>query len=188
MKLLYAGRLSREKGVHTAVRALARVAQSEDMDAIGLDIVGAGSDEYEQELKVLVTQLGLSTVVTFRGAVPRAEMPQVLARYDALLFPSEWEEPFARIVLEAMASGLVVIGTSTGGTGEVLVHNETGLTFPPGDATALATEISRLRNDPALGQRLRDAGRERLTHEFTFERMVDQLETVLQEIAADAPR
>jgi glycosyltransferase involved in cell wall biosynthesis len=106
-------------------------------------------------------------------------MPAVMAEHDALLLLSEWEEPFARIVLEAMAAGLVVIGSLTGGTPEVLIENETGLTFPRGDANVLANQLQRLFGNPDLVRSLADAGRQRVEERFTFSRMVDQLEDAL---------
>jgi glycosyltransferase involved in cell wall biosynthesis len=185
LKLLYAGRLDVEKGVHTAIRAMGLLVGQQN-SGVTLDIIGKGNPDYEAELKALVRRHNLSQTVSFRGRVPRSEIPAVFAQYDALIFPSEWEEPFARTILEAMAAGLVVIGATTGGTVEILVEGETGLTFPPGDAKTLADQIHRLRNDFALHQRLGTAGQQCVTEKFTFQRMVDQIETVLQHIAVGA--
>jgi glycogen(starch) synthase len=104
----------------------------------------------------------------------------VLAQYDALIFPSEWQEPFARTVLEAMAAGLVVIGTTTGGTGEILVDEVTGLTFPAGDAQVLARQIQHLYHNPTLRVQLAKIGQQCVIQNFTFSRMVDQIETALK--------
>ncbi len=185
LKLVYVGRLTPEKGVHTAIRALALLAHRIDRP-ITLDLIGSGSPDYERELKTLVQRSGLEGYVSFRGSLPRDEMPTALTQYDALLFPSEWEEPFARTVLEAMAARLVVIGTITGGTGEVLLEGETGLTFPAGDAAALARQIQHLHDNRPLRTRLAEAGRERVRSRFTFKRMADELESALQEIAESA--
>lgn len=181
LKLLYAGRLAPEKGVHTAIRALANLDNSSH-HRVTLDIVGGGETRYVSELKELVGTYHLGDRVAFRGNVDRSEMPAVFNEHDALLFPSEWEEPFARTVLEAMAAGLVVIGTITGGTGEVLAEGETGLTFHPGDSTQLATQIQRLLADPTLRRRLATTARWRVEEEFTLEHMVDKLETVLGDL------
>lgn len=182
LKLLYAGRLTSEKGVSTAIRALAQVPQREDRP-VTLDLLGGGDPRYHKDLKNLVRQSRLESRVKFRRSVPRSEMPTVLAEYDALLFPSEWAEPFSRIVMEAMAAGLVVIGTTTGGTGDVLVEDLTGLTFPPGDARALAGQIQHLRDSRMLGHRLSGEARRRVERKFTFERMVDEIEAYLESLA-----
>ena len=82
-----------------------------------------------------------------------------------------------------MAAGLVVIGTTTGGTGEILVEGETGLTFPAGDAEQLAAQIRRLVDDPVLCRRLGDSGCRTVREYYTLGRMVDELEAELFTIA-----
>ncbi len=186
LRLLYAGRLSREKGVATAIRAMA--ALSAEPAPPTLDLLGHGEPGYEGELRQLVASLGVSSRVSFRAGVPRAQMPATIAEYDALLFPSEWPEPMARIIMEAMAVGLVVVGTTTGGTGDLLRDGETGLTFPPGDSAALAEQIRRLRAATDLGMRLSSEARRRVEEGYTFERMVSELEGILTETAESAER
>lgn len=181
LRLLYAGRLAPDKGVHTAVRAMAFLESRVD-GPVTLDMVGAGDADYVRSLKDLIGKLRLHANVSFRDSVPRARVPTLLAEYDVLIFPSEYQEPLARIVMEAMATGLVVVGTTTGGTGELLKEDVTGLTFRPGDARGLASQIGRLLGDSALAQRLAQAARARVEQEFTFQRMVDELETVLREL------
>lgn len=178
LRLLYAGRLSVEKGVHTAIRAMSVIANRYDSD-ITLDIVGGGDPRYVGELKSDVQRNNLNRNVRFLGRVDRCEMPALLAKYDALIFPSEWEEPFARIVMEAMASGLVVIGTTTGGTREILVESETGLTFPPGDVESLVSQVERLYSNAEFGFHLAKASQNLVRDKFTFTRMIDQLESAL---------
>lgn len=184
VRLLYMGRLEPLKGVHTLLRAMQEAADSSN--AV-LDILGAGPADYVAELKGMVTQANLQDVVRFLGAVPRSQVPAVLAEHDVLLFPSEWEEPFARSVLEAMAAGLAVVGTTTGGTGEILREGETGLTYGTGDAQRLAAQICRIVDDAALRHRLSEAGRRIVRQQYTLERMVDDLERELQSIAQLAP-
>jgi glycosyltransferase involved in cell wall biosynthesis len=181
LRLLYAGRVTPHKGVHTAIEALALLA-SRGVETVKLDILGGGERHYEQHLLDLVRRYGLASRVSFRGSVARSAMPAVLAEYHMLLFPSEWDEPLPRMPMEAMASGLVVIGTTNGGTGELLVEGETALTFAPGDAPELARQIERLSGDPALGTRLAHAGRQLIEQGFSFSQMVDQLEAVLHDM------
>ena len=140
LRLLYIGRLEPIKGVHTVVAAMQRLDSS-----VSLSILGAGDPDYTAALQATVAQAGMGDRVHFLGAAQRAEVPQVLAQHDVLLFPSEWDEPFARSVLEAMAAGLAVVGTTTGGTGEILVEGETGLTFAAGDAGQLGRADSTTR-------------------------------------------
>ncbi len=180
LNLLYAGRLALEKGVRTAIQALALLGGRPGA-RVTLDIVGTGGPHYLQGLKDLVQELRLDEKVTFRDAVPRHEVPALLAEHDVLVFPSEWDA-LPRVVMEAMATGTVVIGTTTGGTGELLEDGVTGLTFPPGDATGLASQIQRVLEDRPLGERLARAARRRVEQQFTFQRMVDELERVLRDL------
>jgi glycosyltransferase involved in cell wall biosynthesis len=182
LRLLYVGRLEADKGVHTALQAINLIVRQQ-ATAVTLDIYGQGDPDYETDLKAYVAQNDLQDIVRFHGSVPRRQIPQVFAQADVLLFTSEWAEPFARTVLEAMAAGLVVIGTTTGGTAEILRHNETGLTYPAGDGAALATQIMRVIQDPLWRQQLAGAGQARVLQAFTFNRMVDELEAALTAVA-----
>ncbi len=177
LRLLYAGRLVPDKGVDTAIRAMTLIADQQDQP-VTLDIIGAGDPAYERELRALVKRYALSERVSFRGRVPRSDMPAVLAQHDVLVFPSKWDV-FPRMVLEGMAAGLVVVGTITGGTGEALVEGETGLTFPPGGADVLAGQIRRLLDEPALRWRLAKTGRRCVEERFAFKRMTDEIEAYL---------
>jgi glycogen(starch) synthase len=186
LRLLYAGSLVPHKGVHVAIDALGELAQQQALDGLTLTIVGSGRPDYEARLHEAVTAYGLQQVVQFVGRVPRSEMPSQLAAHDILIFPSEWPEPLARMTQEAMASGAVVIGTTTGGTGEILENGVTGLVFTPGDAVSLAARIRQLRSDPILFARLAAAARQRVEQQFGFERMLDQVEVALSSAVTTA--
>lgn len=169
LRLLYAGQIRADKGLHTAIEALGQHPYS-------LTIVGGGSPGYIQQLQDRVHQLGLEEVVTFRGQVSREEMPAIFAAHNVLLFPSIWPEPLARVVQEAMACGLVVIGTTTGGTPEILQDGHNGLTFAAENSAELAAKIGHLAANPSLAQTLATNARQTIETRFTFSRMVDQLE------------
>ena len=124
----------------------------------------------------MVDTLGLNDVVRFLGRIPRKEIPELMREHDLFVLPSIWEEPLSRVMQEAMASGLAVVGTDTGGSTEGLVHEETGLIFPAGDAAALATELQRLIDNPALARNLAQAGRKMAEDMFDFDRVIDEIE------------
>ncbi len=179
LRLLYVGRLEPLKGVHTVVGAMHHLRDV----PVTLDIVGGGAPDYISSLAAQAQDLGAA--VQFLGAVASDQVAQVMADHDALVFPSEWEEPFARSVLEAMAAGLPVIGTTTGGTGEILVEGQTGLTFAAGDSKALAGQIRRLAQDEALRCRLAASACAVVRRRFTLRRMVDELEAALYAMASE---
>src|SRR6266498_2564156 len=179
LKLLYAGQLVHHKGVHTAIEAMARMVNERRMDQITLTLVGSGHPDYEGFLHDLVERARLNDYVTFHTPVSKDQMPAVFQEYDVLVFPSIYEEPLARVTQEAMASGLVVVGTTTGGTEEILKEGETGLTFVPEAADGLAEQISRLIADPDLCCHLAQAGRQTVLENFTLDKMAQQIEDYL---------
>jgi glycosyltransferase involved in cell wall biosynthesis len=179
LKLLYAGQLVRHKGVHTAIEALGKLVNERRTNQVHLTIVGSGHPDYEAILRDLVQRERLHDYVTFLPSVPKNEMPAIFQKFDVLIFPSIYEEPLARMTQEAMAAGLVVVGTTTGGTKEILKDGETGLTFTPEDAAGLAEQVTRLIIDPDLCCRLAQAGRQTVLENFTLGRMAQQIEDYL---------
>jgi glycosyltransferase involved in cell wall biosynthesis len=175
-RLLYVGRLTEDKGVMTALRAMALL---RDKFAGELLIFGHGEEAYEAALKKFVRDEKLP--VTFCTSRRPDEMPPVYNAHDALLFTSEWAEPFALTPLEAMASGLPVIGTTTGGSKELLRHRENSLTYAAGNADDLAQQIIELAKDNSLRARLATAGYCEVRARFEESRIVDQIESYLEE-------
>jgi glycosyltransferase involved in cell wall biosynthesis len=181
--LLYAGRLVAEKGVGTVIQALGKLILDQGMRNVRLSLAGSGSTDYQSYLQRLATQAGLDEYVSFLGHVQPEEMPRLLQQCDVLLLPSTWEEPFSRMVLEGMISGLVVIATPTGGTIEILEDGENGLLFTPNDPEDLARKIARLVEDPILRKKLANAGRQTVMERFTITKMMNEIENYLQEVA-----
>jgi glycosyltransferase involved in cell wall biosynthesis len=154
------------------------------MDQVSLTLVGSGHPDYVAFLRELVEQEHLQGFVIFHNSISKDEMPVFLQAFDILVFPSIYQEPLARMVQEAMLSGLVVVGTNTGGTKEILGHGDNGLIFTPEDAEGLADQIERLRADPDLYDRLAQSGRKTVLEKFTLERMVGEIEAFLLECYA----
>ncbi|MGQ9627674.1 MAG: glycosyltransferase family 4 protein [Anaerolineae bacterium] len=180
VKLLFAGRVVREKGVHTAIEALALLRGS-GLE-IRLDIAGPCPDEgYLAFLKELAAGLGLAGRVNFVGFQRREEMPEIYRSHDVLVFPSLWEEPFPLTLLEAMACSMPVVSTATGGGAEILIDGENSLTFPPGNVPALARSLKRLLSDRNLYASIA-TGALRTARRFDIERMVDEIEALLARI------
>ena len=179
LKLLYAGQLVPHKGVHTAIEAIAKLVNKRRINQITLTLLGSGHPDYEAFLRDLIEREKLNDFVAFHAPVSKDKMPAILQQFDVLIFPSIYEEPLARMTQEAMAAGLVVVGTTTGGTKEILMDGETGLTFAPEDADGLAEQVTRLILDPDLSGRLAQAGRQTVLEKFTLEKMVNEIEAYL---------
>lgn len=182
LSLLYIGRLTQEKGVHTAILAVAELVHRIGLADLHLNIVGDGEPDYVAHLRDLITQHSLASYVDLKPAQPKETMPALYRSADIFLFTSIWPEPFGRVIVEAMASGVTVIGTPVGGAAEILVENVNALTFPPDDAASLARQIQALRNDPALRLRLARAGREWAVSRFDLQAMTSGIENYLQAV------
>ena len=183
LKLLYAGRIYPEKGIDTLIDAMQKLVFSQGKRNIRLSLAGSGSVEYEYHLRQFVNQAGLTDYVSFLGWVPPDEVPGLLSKFDVLLLPSIWPEPFSRAVLEGMISGLVVVATRTGGTPEIIVDGENGLLYMPNDSDDLARKIIHLVNDPESRKQMRSAGRQTVLEGFTMTKMMDEIEGFLQNVA-----
>jgi glycogen(starch) synthase len=152
-KLLYVGQVSPHKGVHLAIEAVGMLKAKHPELPCHLTIAGrCASASYEAEMKELVARYDLKENISFTGFVAREDLPELYRRHAILLFPSVWEEPMGISVLEAMASGLAVISSGTGGSGELFEEGKSGYFFRSGDAYDLSTKIKELMAKPDLTQ------------------------------------
>jgi glycosyltransferase involved in cell wall biosynthesis len=184
-QLLFAGQIGRHKGVHTAIEALQILVRDHGLTSLSLTIAGSGADrEYEAELHRLTRAGGLEQHVRFIGFVPRDRLPELYQAHGLLLFPSIVDEGLGLSMLEAMATGLAVVGTASGGSAEILHHERTGLVFPKEDAADCAARILRLLSDDQLFEQLRHNGRQIVEQEFTIDRAIESIERSISSICA----
>jgi glycosyltransferase involved in cell wall biosynthesis len=176
------GRLVAEKGHAVLLHAFARVRQRYDAE---LWIVGDGT--LRGELEALAGDLGIREHVRFHGTVwPTTEL---LGRADVFAFPS-LVEPQGLAVLEALAAGVPVVASRTGGIVEMIAHDVEGLLVRPGDPEALAAALGALLGDAGLRARLVAAGARRLA-DFDIRRVARRYEELWTALAAEtgpAPR
>ena len=168
-KLLYVGQVSHHKGVHLAVEAVGLVKKRNPELPVHLTIAGrCASESYEQELLDLVAKYYLEEAVSFLGFVDRKDLPELYRQHAVLLFPSVWEEPMGISILEAMASGLVVISSGTGGSAELFVDGESGLLFKSEDAQDLSEKLEMLLVNTQRATDMRLKGLERCRQQYRF--------------------
>ena len=129
---LYFGRISREKGVMTAVRAF------EAMPELKLEIVGSGEmqEELEQYLKD-----HKCTNIQYLGAKYGDELNRKIFYAKCVIIPSEWDEPLSRVIMEAYLQGTPVIGADRGGIPEIIIPMKTGFLYESGSVENLAAQI-----------------------------------------------
>ena len=186
LQMLYAGQLASHKGVHTAVEAVAALVNKCGQDHIRLTLVGSGHPDFVEHLHEQVKTYRIQEVVTFHGSAEKDQMPAIMQACEVLVFPSIYEEPLARITQEAMASGMLVVGTTTGGSREILMEGETGFTFAPGNSNELAEQLVRIVNAPELCARVARTGQQAVLDHFTLDRMVNEIDAYLAQAMAVA--
>jgi glycosyltransferase involved in cell wall biosynthesis len=148
--ILYAGRLSVEKGVSTLLRAWEAVNERNHMRLL---IVGDGPDRAALEQQA--TRPGLAgSGVELAGARNRCEVLSLLREVRAVVVPSIWYENFPMIIAESFACGRPVITTDLGALGEIVRNNDCGLTFPAGDHEVLASILTRIAAEDHTVDRL----------------------------------
>lgn len=170
--LVYAGRLSEEKGIDVAVEAWSRLVDRPD-DARFL-VIGEGPLEDHLRQRAIPG-------VEFLGRRPPAEVAATLATARLAVVPSVWSEPFGLFILEAMTAGVGVVASSSGGAPEFL-RDGAGWIVPPGDPAALAARLELLlAPGDASDELVRAAGeaaRTRATTEYSGRSHLRQLEDI----------
>ena len=173
----YVGRLVEEKGVDVLLHALAQL--DGDWRA---ELIGGGPAH--GRLIDLTRQLQLADRVRFISWLPSAEIAGSYRTLDAFVLPSRsrtnWKEQFGRSLVEAMACGVPVIGSTCGEIPNVV--GNAGLIFPEGDAAALCASLNRLRSDPGLRSDLAQRGRQRVLEHFTQAQVARQTYEVYRQM------
>lgn len=159
----YVGRIVPEKGIDLLMHAIAGLEKAQ--------LVIAGDGWMLPTLKRLSEEIGLQRRVKFIGAIPHENLPQLLNAIDVLVLPSRsmphWKEQFGRVLVEAMACGTPVIGSSSGAIPEVI--GNCGLVFREGNIDELRSHILRVANDYELRMELSQRGRMRAISQFSSE-------------------
>lgn len=180
LRIAFAGLVMGYKGPQVLIDALIKI------QALGLDfeaeIAGDTTDpSFVQQLQEALRKHGLADRVHFLGFLSRSGLASLFARSNVLVFPTLVDEAFGISQVEAMASGLIVVTSGTGGTREVIRHEVDGLVFDAKDHTALAKCLVQIARDQALRNRLQAQARERAL-EFSVTSSVVKLEHLFMEL------
>lgn len=182
-KILFVGQFREDKGPHTAVEAI-KLISDQGFFTVTLDLIGGTQiPDYVSKLKAMIAEYRLAGMINLVGEIPRNELVRRYAQYDVLVFPSIWAEPFSITLLEAMAAGLGIISTPTGGSCELLRDGENALLFAPSDAGGLCRCLRRWIENPGEWKRIREQGRKEIRGRFTMRNMTEELLTFLNKVA-----
>ena len=158
--ILFLGRVAREKGVHLAYRALARLREQHRFDAT-LVVAGPVTRALATELDRLATQLGVAGHVDRRGELDSDGIATALAAAHAVVVPSIWQEPAGLVCVEAALARVPIVAARSGGIAELVRDRQDGLLFEIGDADGCAELLAETLDDPASTRARVDSAFER---------------------------
>lgn len=175
----YVGRIVREKGLHLLLDAI------RDMKNARVLLIGDGS--YKVELAGQAASLKIADRVQFYDPVPHPQIPNLLRQMDILVLPSltgtTWKEQFGRVLIEAMACGVPVVGSDSGEIPRVI--GNAGLVFKEGSVEELKTRLARLVSSSDLRREHREAGLARVRLLYDIHVVAVQWHRLFSQLSAD---
>jgi glycosyltransferase involved in cell wall biosynthesis len=181
LRIGYAGGLLSEKGLADLLHACAALRGDWRLTL-------AGEGDELAALQQLAVMLGVQARVCFAGRIDSSAMPAFYRDLDLFILPSRttpgWKEQFGRVLIEAMACGVPVIGSDSGEIPHVI--DGAGLTFPEGDRVALTAHLQRLSDDSSARAKLAAAGRRRVLEHYTMAQIATQTAAVYRRLMEGA--
>lgn len=178
ISLLYVGALQDIKGVDTLVRALPLLGEA----GYEIDLRIAGTGPYESKLRTLAAELGVEDAITWLGYVDHDELPDRYAASDVFVYPGVIDEPFGRVMLEALASHTPILSADVGSMDYIV--GPAGTLFEPNDERSLVEAFERLRENYQGHQQAISHHLER----FSPETVIDSLCSLYVDVAVPPAR
>jgi glycosyltransferase involved in cell wall biosynthesis len=175
------GRIHPNKGQMEFVKAAAIIAKARsDCRFLIVGEAPPGYETYKMEVLKFIETEGLGKIVTITKAT-RDQIPGIMSSLDILVAPS-FTESFSFALIEAMATAKPIVSTNSGGTPELITHNETGILIEPGNVENLAHTLFNLINDSARRMRLGEAARKYVVRNLSVEAMATRTLNVYREV------
>jgi phosphatidylinositol alpha-1,6-mannosyltransferase len=180
------GRLIEVKGLHVLAEAADRILAARP----NVHIAIAGYGPIQRQIEQVIARSSAKDRVHLAGTLDRGEVAQLLAESDLFVNPGVVDsrgraEGLGITTLEAMASGLAVVGSRVGGIPETMVDGVTGFLVPPGDVGGLAEAVGRLLDDEMMRRRMGEAGRAMVRQRFAWPELAEQVVSVYREVLAE---
>lgn len=140
LRLVFIGNNWQRKGLRVLIEAIRILNRKNDGISINLEIYGQPSNSELNRFQNILITMNVESQVHFAGLLKREDAPSVLSKSDMLVLPS-FEEALGLVTIEAIATGIPVVGSQVGGIPEVINHPDLGRLVPPGNPEKLATAI-----------------------------------------------
>ena len=177
--VLYVGRLVYEKGIHILVNAVPKVLAKVDAKFV---IVGSGY--MQEQLSNIVKNIGLEHKVIFTGFVDEANLLNLQKVADVSVVPSLFE-PFGIVALEAMAAKSPVVVSDTGGLGEIVQHDVTGVKVYPNNADSLAWGITKVLTDDNFAKSIRQNAYNVILEKYDWDKIARRTRGVYESVLGE---
>ena len=177
LRVCFAGLQMGSKGPHTLLEALLQL-RGRGVEIHAMLAGGIFQKDYANQLRQFCQVNDLNSQVDFLPQLNRGQLARFFLLNHVCAFTSIHPEAFGIVAAEAMASGLALVSTGAGGASEVFENEISGLSYPAGNSTVLAEQLERLARDPALLNRLQQAGEHRARSQFSVTSSSHQLENL----------
>ncbi|NJO42201.1 MAG: glycosyltransferase family 4 protein [Cyanobacteria bacterium RU_5_0] len=182
LRIVYASLVMPYKGADVLIEALS-VLNAMDVEFTASIAGGSLQPDFVYALKEFVESEEMSDRVQFMGALSREQLKELYLTHNVLVFPSRFQEPFGISQIEAMAAGLTLITSGTGGAGEIVEHGNDGFIFEAENSLDLADILSSLPRHPEEWEAVTHAGQQTALHKFNQAHAIEKLESVLFQLA-----
>lgn len=176
--ILNVGRLSSDKGIQVLLHAAATCIDA--IPLIKLAIIGKGAER--RTLESLTQEMGLSDKVRFLGFIPNDQLPKYYNASELFICPTIRVESFGIVIAEAMACGIPVISSATGGTRYLVKNMLNGILFPPGNKKILSAAIQRIYSDSKLAYHMGQNARRYAVENLSSIRMGKDTEVLIKKL------
>jgi glycosyltransferase involved in cell wall biosynthesis len=177
--VLFVGRLVYEKGAHVLINAIPKI-----LSRVNAKFVIVGSGYMRDQLLNIVKSMGLDHKVMFTGFVDEETLLRLQTCADVSVVPSLFE-PFGIVALEAMAAKSAVVVSDTGGLGEIVEHDVTGVKVYPNNVDSLAWGITEVLTDDAYRNRLRENAYKRILEKYDWDKIARQTKQIYEAVLGE---
>jgi glycosyltransferase involved in cell wall biosynthesis len=177
--VLFVGRLVYEKGAHVLINSIPKI-----LEKVNAKFVIVGSGYMKEQLSTIVKSMGLEHKVLFTGFLDEESLMKLQCSADVSVVPSLFE-PFGIVALEAMAAKSPVVVSDTGGLGEIVEHDVTGVKVYPNNVDSLAWGVTKVLTDEKYRNSLREDAYRRIHERYDWDKIAQQTERIYEGVLGE---